>query len=168
MEEDSPYRASKVLPTEPTDSLDSEVPTSITRPIKHLWILLLVQTGIAVVWGVIQIFSAAPSVALIVAATFGTTAVVNAAFAYGVYKRVFWVAVVVACINVFSLLMEILSLARGMGSAFTFFLAVAITYFGVRGAAAIREYRRFMADARLRPPGAKLSEDPAFAEKQEA
>ncbi|WP_312318811.1 hypothetical protein [Stenotrophomonas sp.] len=167
MEEDSPYRASKVLPTQPTDSTAGEVPASITRPIKHLWILLLVQTGIALVWGVIQIFSA-PSVALIVAATFGTTAVVNAAFAYGVYKRVFWVAVVVACINVFSLLMELLSLGRGTGSAFTFFLAVAITYFGVRGAAAVREYRRFMADARLRPPGRKLSEDPAFAEKSEA
>lgn len=161
MDDESPYRASQVVLTPPSDSGAAEAPRSITRPITHLWILLCVQTAFAVVWGLIQIFNA-PSMALWIGATYGTTAVINAALAYGVYKRVLWVAIVVASINVISLCFELVSLARGDVSIFGIGLVVAVTFFAVRGAMAVRAYRRFLRDARVREAGAGSGHDASF------
>lgn len=167
MEENSPYLASKADLSTAADGAATGVPGEITRPIKYLWILLAVQTGIAVVWGGYQVITA-PSMALFLAAIFGMTAVINAACAFGVYNRVYWVAVVVTVLYGLSLVMELFSLLKGTPSIFALIVGVVTTIIGVRGTQAIRDYHSFVAASRKRRASPSLADDPAFAQKQDA
>lgn len=147
MEDNSPYLASKAELTPSGDGMAAEVPSKITRPIKYLWILLCVQAGIAVVWGGYQVITA-PSLALFVGAIFGITAVINAACAFGVYNRVYWVAVVVTVLYGLSLVMELFSLLKATPSIIPLIVGVVTTIIGVRGTQAIRDYHGFVAASR--------------------
>ncbi|WNH54525.1 hypothetical protein [Stenotrophomonas oahuensis] len=167
MEENSPYLAGKAELSTAADGSATGVPGEITRPITYLWILLAVQTGIAVVWGGYQVLTA-PSMALFLAAIFGMTAVINAACAFGVYNRVYWVAVVVTVLYGLSLVMELFSLLKGTPSIFALIVGVVTTIIGVRGTQAIRDYHSFVAASRKRRSSPSLADDPAFAQKQDA
>lgn len=147
MEEDSPYVASKADLSTAADGAATGVPGEITRPIKYLWILLAVQTGIAVVWGGYQVLTA-PSMGLFLTALFGFTAVINTACAFGVYHRVYWVAVVVTVLYGLSLAMEVFSLLMGNPRVFPLLLGVVTILISIRGTQAIGDYHRFLADSR--------------------
>ena len=143
MEEDSPYQASQVVLVSSTDTGGMQVPRHITRPITHLWILLCIQAGISLVVGLTLAISA-PISLLFQLLIFGGTMAIYASFAVGVYMRVLWIAIVVATLNGVSLLMGLLSLARGDGSIILLLIAAVTTYFSVRGAIAIRAYHRYV------------------------
>lgn len=165
MEEDSPYRASTAPPADSANSWVIEIPSDITRPIKQLWVLLCIQTAIAVVWGVVQLYKY-PSGGALIALMFGLTAAINIAFALGIYNRFKLAGTVLAVISGMGLLMQLFALLKGNVSLLSLGAATVTAVFSIRGAIAIHAYHAFVADARRRPPGPRLSDDPAFAEKQ--
>jgi len=167
MEEQSPYLASTAGVATSDDSGATKVPGEITRPITYLWILLAFQTGIAVVWGGYQVITA-PSMALFLGALFGFTAILNAASAFGVYHRIYWVAAVVTVLYGLSLAMEVFNMLMGKPSVFSLIVGVVTTVIGIRGTQAIGDYHRFLAASRKRRSSPSLANDPAFAQKQEA
>lgn len=171
MEEDSPYRASQAPApgpaTVPGKSWVIEIPSDITRPIKHLWILLCIQTAFALAWGAFQLYKD-PSSGVMFVLMFGVTAAINGAFALGVYHRFQLAGTVLAVINVLGLLMQLFGMVKGNVNLWSLGAAVVVTFFSIRGAFAIRDYHAFVANARRRPPGPRLSDDPAFTAKQDA
>lgn len=167
MEEESPYTASKVAPDLRQNSWVVEIPSDITRPIKHLWILLCIQTVLALGWGAVQMFRF-PNSGTMFLLMFGITAAINAAFAVGVYNRFQLAATVLSALSGLSLMMELFNAVKGNVSLISLGASAVTLFFAIRGAIAINQYRAFVANARRRPPGPRLSDDPAFAEKQEA
>ena len=167
MEEESPYTASKVAPDLRQNSWVIEIPSDITRPIKHLWILLCIQTVLALGWGVVQMVRF-PSGGMMFMLLFGITAAINAAFALGVYNRFQLAATALAGLSGLSLVYGLFNAVQGNVSVISLGASAVSLFFSIRGAMAIHQYHAFVANARRRPPGPRLSDDPAFAEKQEA
>lgn len=167
MEEDSPYRVSKTPPGRPSDSWVIEIPQGLTRPIKHMWILLVVMSVLALVAGLGMLITNR-NYGPFLAAALSLVALMYGVLAIGVYKRIRLVAAGVVGICVISLLGALTRAIQGDVSLIALGFAAVSTFVSVRGTMATYAFHRFVADARQRPPGPRLSDDPAFADKTHA
>lgn len=164
MEDNSPYQASRVLPAARALDHRDQVPHSITSPIRHLWIVLTLL-------GCFAVFGAASALAV--------EQTVNAWFlvpilmitsiyflaAFGVYKRSRVTACLVLLVCAMAALGTVINIATGKGTLTGVGALAVLTFVSVRGTLAVFRYHRHVADARRRPPRARLSDDPAFAPK---
>lgn len=151
MEDNSPYQASKVVPAAGvTNQLDlhDPPPVEITRPIKHMWILLVVMGSWVVLAGVM---------ALIMASTFSmfvliTMVAVGGLYmlaAFGVYKRSRITATLVLVFCCLGVLNSLIRLARNETQFVTIAFVALLTFVSIRGTLAIYSYHRYIANVRL-------------------
>lgn len=162
-----PHRTTKLLSASPVDSWVIEIPGSITLPIKYMWLLLAVLSAIALVAAVALLLGDYHR-GTVLAAGLGLTTCFCGPLAIGIYKRIPLVAVGTLVITVIGLLAAILRVAQGDVSVPALVVSGVMTFVSIRGTIAIYAFHRLVADARRRPPGPRLSDDPAFAEKPEA
>lgn len=160
-----PYHATKPLPARPVESWVIEIPGSITRPIKYMWLLLAFVSAISAVGAIVLLLSNQPF-GNFVAVALGLVTCIYLPLAVGIYKRIRLVAVGTLVISVIGLLGALLRVVQGDISVPSLAFSGVMTFVSVRGTIAIYAFHRLVADARRRPPGPRLSDDPAF--KQEA
>ena len=160
-----PYHATKPLPARPVESWVIEIPGSVTRPIKYMWLLLAILSAISAVAAIVLLLGNQRH-GTFLAAGLGVTTCIYVPLAVGIYKRIPLVAVGTLVISVIGLLGAFLRIAQGDVSVPALVVSGVMTFVSVRGTIAIYAFHRIVADARRRPPGPRLSDDPAF--KQEA
>lgn len=166
MEQD-PYRATQPLPGRPADSWVIEIPGSITRPIKYMWLMLAVLSVISFAAALVLLF-AIQRHGTFLAAGLGLTTCMYVPLAIGIYKRIPLVAVGTLIISVIGLLGAFLRAAMGDVSVPALVLSAVMTLVSVRGTIAIYAFHRLVAEARRRPPGQQLSSDAALTGKPDA
>jgi peptidoglycan/LPS O-acetylase OafA/YrhL len=166
MEENSPYHASRALPGKPSDSWVIQIPSEITSPIRHMWLLLATMATVALISGVVLLFTN-KAYGTFMALALGFAGGMYLLLALGVYKRIRMVAGGVVGICVISLVGALLRLAQGDVSLVAIGVSIVSTFISIRGTNAIFAFHRFVADARRRPPGPRLSDDPAFAPRSD-
>ncbi|WP_159091934.1 hypothetical protein [Stenotrophomonas sp. ZAC14D2_NAIMI4_7] len=162
-----PYRATPPHPATPADSWVIEIPGSITRPIKYMWLMLAVLSVISLAAALVLLF-AIQRHGTFMAAGLGLTTCMYVPLAVGVYKRIPLVAVGTLIISVIGLLGAFLRAAMGDVSIPALVVSALMTLVSVRGTIAIYAFHRLVADARRRPPGQPLSNDPALAQNPES
>lgn len=162
-----PYRATPPLPGQPADSWVIEIPGSITRPIKYMWLMLAVLSAISLAAAVVLLF-AIQRHGTFIAAGLGLTTCMYVPLAVGIYKRIPLVAVGTLIISVIGLLGAFVRAAMGDVSVPALVVSAVMTLVSVRGTIAIYAFHRLVAEARRRPPGQQLDSQPALAGEPDA
>jgi len=162
-----PYRATPPLPGQPADSWVIEIPGSITRPIKYMWLMLAVLSVISFAAALVMLF-AIQGHGTFIAAGLGLTTCMYVPLAVGIYKRIPLVAVGTLIISVIGLLGAFVRAAMGEVSVPALVVSAVMTLVSVRGTIAIYAFHRLVAEARRRPPGQQSGNRPALAAKPDA
>lgn len=162
-----PYRATPPLPGQPADSWVIEIPGSITRPIKYMWLMLAVLSVISFAAALVMLF-AIQGHGTFIAAGLGLTTCMYVPLAVGIYKRIPLVAVGTLIISVIGLLGAFVRAAMGDVSVPALVVSAVMTLVSVRGTIAIYAFHRLVAEARRRPPGQQSDSQPALAGKPDA
>ncbi|RRU22222.1 hypothetical protein [Stenotrophomonas sp. 278] len=148
MEDNSPYRASKVVPAAgKTDQLDlrDPPPSEITGPIKHMWILLVVMGSWIVLAGVMAMIMA-PKLSMFVLITTVAVGGLYLLAAFGVYKRSRITATLVLVVCCLGILSSLIRLARNEAQFGTIAFVALLTFVSIRGTIAIYRYHRHLAN----------------------
>lgn len=162
-----PYRATPPLPGRPADSWVIEIPGSITRPIKYMWLMLAGLSAISLAAALVLLF-AIQRHGTFLAAGLGLTTCMYVPLAIGIYKRIPLVAVGTLIISVIGLLGAFVRAAMGDVSVPALVVSAVMTLISVRGTIAIYAFHRLVAEARRRPPGQESGNHTAPAGKPEA
>ncbi|MBK0013672.1 hypothetical protein [Stenotrophomonas sp. S41] len=162
-----PYRATPPFPGQPADSWVIEIPGSITRPIKYMWLMLAVLSVISFAAALLMLF-AIQGHGTFIAAGLGLTTCMYVPLAVGIYKRLPLVAVGTLIISVIGLLGAFVRAAMGDVSVPALVVSAVMTLISVRGTIAIYAFHRLVAEARRRPPGQESGNHTAPAGKPEA
>ncbi|WP_313206957.1 hypothetical protein [Stenotrophomonas sp.] len=162
-----PYRATPPLPGRPADSWVIEIPGSITRPIKYMWLMLAVLSVISLAAALVLLF-AIQRHGTFIAAGLGLTTCMYVPLAVGIYKRIPLVAVGTLIISVIGLLGAFVRAAMGDVSVPALVVSAVMTLVSVRGTIAIHAFHRLVAEARRQPPGQQSDSQPALAGKPDA
>lgn len=162
-----PYRATPPLPGQPADSWVIEIPGSITRPIKYMWLMLAVLSVISFAAALVMLF-AIQGHGTFIAAGLGLTTCMYVPLAVGIYKRIPLVAVGTLIISVIGLLGAFVRAAMGDVSVPALVVSAVMTLVSVRGTIAIYAFHRLVAEARRRPPGQQSDSQPALAGNPDA